>query len=368
MYTPKNWQNWPSTATRRDAAAMIAQERRAANYAGAVGLVGPGAGGYEDFRVKQRILGATMSVDVGIAASENVLLVPVDGGGGVQRYEYSGTQINVPLATADETNPRIDRIVGEAPTDPDDLAPLISVLTGVPTVGATLANKTGALFPGPTRVLLADILVGAGVLSVLTANILDRRPAGLVFAPPILTDRDEVIFEAKGAPCVLTGAAASTHDNMQAAALMYLPRRVVGATRIRWKYRQGGTAAATNYALGIYDVSGQQIVAISSTFSGSASATVEHSLTIGGGLTFEAGLYYVVLGLAAMTASSSIGFTGVSLAIGASNLGPSHRNVGLRSSTGGTTLPAQITAMTDVAGLTADTNVPGVPLVSLGQA
>lgn len=366
MLQPKAWLNYPSTTTPRNAAALIGLELRTANWAGDVGFVGPGAGGYEDFRVKQRAAAANMSVDVGLGGSVNVVLVPTDGIGGAQRYEYAGGQLNVPITTADATNPRIDRIVAEAPTNVDSVAPRVFAIAGTPTGGATLDNLTGAAAVGATRTLLADIVVGAAVGTIVTANIRDRRPVALQAVPWLLTGRDQVSFEnLANLQTTHGGITVTTHDNMQAWVLQYLPRRIVNATRMRWRYRQGATAAATAYNLGIWDASGRLIISTGSVnFLGALNTYQERGETITA-TTFDAGWYYVGIGIAPMTASSAVNFPGISGALASGQVGPQGRNMALRSATGSTTLPTTLLAATDTASLGVDTAIPAVPLIVL---
>lgn len=86
----------------------------------------------------------------------------------------------VTLTNADPTNPRIDQIVLRA-RDSSDLGSgaddsVFEVVTGTPTSGATLDNRTGAPALPNDRVRLADVLVPAGSSSTTNGNIRDRRP------------------------------------------------------------------------------------------------------------------------------------------------------------------------------------------------
>lgn len=87
----------------------------------------------------------------------------------------------VTLSAADPTNPRVDQIYVQV-RDSTDLTPgggnddlIFGVVTGTPTSGATLLNRNGAAALGNDRLLLADVLVGAGATSLTAANIRDRR-------------------------------------------------------------------------------------------------------------------------------------------------------------------------------------------------
>src|SRR5438552_3961155 len=85
---------------------------------------GPGAADYESFRVKQRILGANLSADIGLASSLNQAWIRGTSRGGLGLWradsiDYTAptadtylTQMNTGLVftTGDATNPRIDQV------------------------------------------------------------------------------------------------------------------------------------------------------------------------------------------------------------------------------------------------------------------
>lgn len=137
-----------------------------------------------DFAVAQRGAGANMSVDV--AAGEAIVdfttpeggkrLVPMDA------LSNSGTPgaPNTPdwlttFTAADGTNPRIDRVVLTVrDTDLDSSGArdaALRVIPGTATAGANLTNLTNAAAVPANSLLLANVLVGAGVTSITTANI-----------------------------------------------------------------------------------------------------------------------------------------------------------------------------------------------------
>lgn len=375
-YTPKAWLNFPTKTTPINSTALKALEQRVAAYATSE-AVSPGTADYESFRVKQRIAGANMSVDVGLASSLNQIWIR-DVAGGIYRYEYGSTQANVVIAVADGANPRIDRIVATAPSSIDSIVPQILVLTGTPTSSATADNLSGAQAIPAGYELLADVVVGIAAGSILTANIRERRRVGGAIGFSGITSfgstqsstpatRDEVFLQPSEAlpigPQTLTPA---THDTMQGGYLCYLSRRIVGATRLRFKYAQGATPATSTFNIGIVDQSGRLVVAVGATaFAGAANSITEQALTIAA-TTFEAGWYMVWFGVAALTAASAVSFQGVQGAISVTSPGPAMRNRKSHSATGGTTFPATNTlaAYTDVAAQTAAaTNLP-MPLVS----
>lgn len=129
-----------------------------------------------DFAVSQRAAGANMSVDV--AAGEAYVKGDTNADEGSYYCRETST-LNATFTASDATNPRIDRVVLEVKNDSEDSSGLnkarIRVIDGTPTVGATLTNLSGAASVPSTCLLLANVLVGAGVTTILTANIQDRR-------------------------------------------------------------------------------------------------------------------------------------------------------------------------------------------------
>lgn len=136
-----------------------------------------GVVGATDLLVVQRALGANMSVDVGAGRG----FIQADSGTRNGLYhEVNDAMINVVVTGSNATNPRIDQVILEV-RDSSDLAspddvPQLYVLAGTPTAGATLDNRTGAAALPNNAIRLADILVPAASVSVVTANIRDRRP------------------------------------------------------------------------------------------------------------------------------------------------------------------------------------------------
>jgi hypothetical protein len=134
--------------------------------------------------VTQRGAGANMSVDIAsapVSLAAPIACVQGDSVAGQGMYvvgPHSAT-VNEVIATADATNPRIDQVILEVLDNVHDASgsnlARTRVLTGTPTVGATLANRTGvATLPG-SALLLADILVGAAAASITNTVIRDRR-------------------------------------------------------------------------------------------------------------------------------------------------------------------------------------------------
>jgi len=279
--------------------------RRITDTLGAVGVMD-----FDSWRVRQQVSGAAMSVDVTTAAVASQAYIR--GGSTTLQGLYLVTNVaqgtgtidalyNVNIAASDPTNPRIDQVylcVEDAQHAGSNNQATIRVVTGTPTGGATLDNRTGvgAAPAGMSSILIADVLVAAAVGTILTAAIRDRRRVCNVGTVPWLgstgTQVDMVFFEPNpGVPLnsAATLSQASGHALNQAAALMWLPRRIVGATRLRWRYFQGATAIAVNWNIGIYDASGRTIVETGAVaFAGAANAATEVSAAISA-TTLEAG-------------------------------------------------------------------------------
>lgn len=330
---------------------------------------GEGVQTYESFRVRQRAAGGPgMFVDIGMDVEAFVRgdAVALQG---LYTVAPHSALITEAVPAADPTNPRIDQVVLELKDTTHDASgsnlAQTRVAAGTPTGGATLDNRSGAAALPSSAILLADFLVPALATTVVDANIRDRRPF-TVGTPPLLTDLDiarfVVPFETAStfAPSIFH----TLHDLQQAAVLFYLPRRIVGATRIRWKYVHGTTALTGNYVIGIYDSSGRKIVDTGSVaFTGALSTYQARSETIAA-TTFEPGLYYVLIGVDTGAGSASI--SGFNTALVNSGLpGPSEPNVVVRSATGGVTAPTTLLGFTDAHGLAANTDIPSVPSIAL---
>jgi hypothetical protein len=340
---------------------------------------GEGVATYGSFRVSQRGAGANMSVDIAMDDFAWVRGDAVTHQGLYQVAPHSAT-INETITTAHATLPRLDQVVLEVKDHAHDASgsslAQTRVVNGTATSGATLDNRNGAASLPASALLLADVLVAAADASISDAEIRDRRvfsAPGVV--PPLLTDVDMVAFQPflgltlsdDASDMIETGV----HTNDQAACLMYLPRRIAAATRIRWRYRHSsGTPASGNYVIGIYDASGRKLIDTGSVaFTGAAGTIQQRSETITA-TTFEPGYYYVLIGVDALLGSVSA-YNGVELAVKSyaterRTIGPPHANVALRSDTGGVTAPTTLLAMTDLAGQTTPTvNVLAVPIVAL---
>ena len=300
---------------------------------------GEGVLSYGDLRVSQRGAGANQSVD--ITAGTGWVRIDTGTRNGLAHC-YSDATANVAVGAAHATLPRIDMVAlryndSALPTGSGN-TPTLEIIAGTATGGATLDNRTGAAALPNDCMLLADILVPAASSSVVDANIRDRRPFQAGAIPPLLTDVDMVHLwpHAASAPSVSTSGPA---DLGQAAGLCYLPRRIVAATRLRWKYTQGGTAATGTYVLGIYDSSGRKVVDTGAVaLTGGSGTSQVRSETIAA-TTLEAGAYYIMIGVD-YTNAGSISYVGSTSA----PIGP---NLMLSAAAGGATAPATVLGFTD---------------------
>ena len=352
---------------------------------------GPGVAEYESFRVLQTQAGANLGVDIGKTAV-GLMRAWVRGStrGAQGLYRIDNTDTTAPTAdtylaqltdgvsftAGDATNPRVDQVILEVldqqHTGSSNLAQ-IRVLPGVATPAATLDNRSGAATLPVSCILLADVLMPISQATVVTANIRDRRAFALVgthpplqLAAPTLVD---IVALAPSPQLTVTplAATAGTNDNRTSAALMYVPRRIVNATRIRWKYQQGATAAATQYCIAIYDASGRLIVGTGAvTFTGAAASIQVRSETIAA-TTFEPGTYYVLFSIPAMTGASAVGFQSASSGIqtNGERIATPNTLVYLAAS-GSATAPTTILALLDANASTAAlASLVPVPVISL---
>jgi hypothetical protein len=169
------------------------------------------------YQVIQRAAGANMTVDV---ASSVGLGAIVQGDSVTGQGEYfvpqTAANVNVDIAASDATNPRNDLVVLEVKDDQHDAGGLnlarVRVITGTPNGSAAATDAPGAngtpALPS-SCLLLALVRVPAGVTSVLTAHINDRRPwAGGVATfetslPSPAADGQEIYYRANSADGVI---------------------------------------------------------------------------------------------------------------------------------------------------------------------
>jgi hypothetical protein len=330
--------------------------------------LGEGVEGYSDMLVTPGASATTVDVAAGIGFVRGDGLNDL----GLYRCRNDATKNSAAfeaggLAAPDATNPRLDQIIARVYDDDVDGEGQrkwrLAVLKGTPKSGDTLDKREGAAALPNSAMLLADVLVPAGAPAVLKAeNIRDRRPFCHPIVPPLLTAVDMVPLT----PLVASKPSGESgfgtaNDGHQSAVAVYLHRRILNATRIRWKYRQ--LAGITgNYVLALYDASGRKIVDTGSVaLTGAAGKAVMASLAISA-TTLEAGVYYFLIGLDTTGGSEAVSYPGF-LVNGAVDAPSS--NLVLASTSGGVTAPATLLGFTDMAGLSEGVSRPSVPAACL---
>lgn len=140
------------------------------------GGIQEGVCGQPDFFVTQRAAGANMQVDV--AAGAAWVQGDTNARQGMYHVINDATITTAALAAANATLPRLDRIIlhvyDSTVTGASD-TPLIEIVPGTPTAGATLDNLLGVGAVPATATTLALILVPAAATSITNANIRAKR-------------------------------------------------------------------------------------------------------------------------------------------------------------------------------------------------
>lgn len=147
------------------------------------GVIAKTAAEADGWMVTERAAGANNSVD--IAAS--VACARVQGDSVTQQGLYTvaphSATINLTIAAADVTNPRIDQVILEVLDNVHDASgsslARLRILTGTPTAGATNDNRLGAAALPGNAVRWADLFVAnsaSGTVTLSNASIRDRRP------------------------------------------------------------------------------------------------------------------------------------------------------------------------------------------------
>ena len=344
---------------------------------------GQGVAAYPDL-LPSVVSGLTMSFAPGTG------FVRQPGDGTMYRCTQEGSSATIALDTnGSGSNPRIDQIVlhvydaSAAGDSSGQYLAAIEPITGTPTSGATLDNRSGApdlqvaLANSKAYILLADVLMPAGASTVSAGNVRDRRPFGLPgVVPPLnvgaVSDaaKDIVSFQPHPslhmATRLIDGAFIASN---QSACLWWLPRRIA-ATHLRWGYIQGGlsgdssAATTSNWRIVICDASGRMIAdtgSVSFTGADNAVIQVKQSLTLPySGYAFDPGNYYVFFGVGGISSAHGCYYKGVTAggtaAGGVGSYGPGNQpstyNEFLWKSTGGVTFPSSntIRGFDDVAG------------------
>lgn len=118
------------------------------------------AGEDNEFAVSERAAGANMSVDVATGKCW------IRG-----HYGAQTSIVNLAIATADATNPRIDRVVLRADFTANTIA--LDVLTGTPAGSPAVPALTQST--SRWEISLAQVAVAAAAATIVTANITDSR-------------------------------------------------------------------------------------------------------------------------------------------------------------------------------------------------
>lgn len=342
---------------------------------------GEGVNHHDAWRVMARQAGVNMSVDVGktgVGLMEAWVRGDTRGGQGLYRVDNIDRtapsastytpQINVSVTSNAASNPRIDIVVLEV-VDLEHIGggtatAQVRVIAGTATAGATLDNRVGAPSLPASSLLLADLLVPAlEATSVDAAEIRDRRHWVAGSFPAVVAGIDKVGFTPAAGLLQYSSTIAvvhATNDLQQGAALMWLPRRVEGATKINWKYVQGTTAVTGSYIIAIYDASLTFVAGMTAAaaFTGATNSLQVRSESMTA-TTFEAGAYYVLMGVD--TSAGGCGYYGVD---GGAAAVPG-AGLSYRSATGGIVAPATLLAFTDTGTSSTSQPAPLVPFVSL---
>lgn len=345
----KPWAKYPpNTSTPWNDVTARAQEARLESYTGAQNI-GTGVNGYGDFKVSQTGV-ASMVLNVGSVAALNSAFISWDANGSSSRYEYSGTQLTVNVTTADPTNPRIDRVI-LTPTGIDTQTATPSVLPGTPTAGATLENLNGAPVVPVGSILLADVIVAAAATSIAQASIRDRRAypsygaspqAAASVGPGIVPPIDQVPLVPHPLQRVIVDGISTGLNNFQSAAAVYLPRRIVGANRIRWAYGQSATAVTGNYNFGIMDAQGYLITSTGVVAIAGAANSYNVRAEAFAAQTLEAGWYHLFFGVASIGATGSMTYWGMPMGQSVGQGAIPSQNIGYARNASGTTIPANL--------------------------
>lgn len=130
------------------------------------------------FEVRQRQAGATMSVDVLAGNANQGAFVPISASLNLLVFAPTsvlvGSPLNLTIGNNSSGNPRVDSIILRYTQATATFT--FMVLAGTASAGATLDNLTGAATLTAFDLLLANVLVANGAVSITNANIRDRRP------------------------------------------------------------------------------------------------------------------------------------------------------------------------------------------------
>lgn len=90
-------------------------------------------------------------------------------------FLYNDATLSVPIATSDPSNPRIDLIVAQIRDNAEDASGSTDARI-VPVAGTPAGSPVAPSAPA-SSIVLAQVLVGTGVASIVSGNITDKRTA-----------------------------------------------------------------------------------------------------------------------------------------------------------------------------------------------
>lgn len=259
---------------------------------------------------------AWVTDDSGLFAAGALLPVNVAAGGVVN------------IAANASGNPRLDQVIL---TLTGHNTGTVSVLQGTPNAGATLDTRSGAANLPDNAIRLADILMPNGFAGPFVdgTHIRDRRFYATKGTIPALglsgADISDIVAFQPGSGMIsghgrCDSAGVGTggiQDGEQLAALVYLPRRIVGANWLRWSYVQDSPTALTgNYTISIFDASGRKVDGVNNVAYAGVAGSKQVRKEALNGMTFEVGHYYVLFGNNS-TNAGAIKFPAVLLSNGA---------------------------------------------------
>jgi hypothetical protein len=221
-------------------------------------IAGEGVMGFEDFRVEER---TPNSMGVNVGAGTAYIINDYSINAGTYRVPLDSST-TVGIKAADLVEPRIDQVILRVYDDQYDESgrneDAIEVLTGIPLSTATLDSRDGAQELPDNAILLADVLVTAGLKKIAAANIRNRRQVAAPWAVPYLQQKLEIVPMLPQKHTMFDdGLFRSSFSNfVWTAAMVYLYKSVEDVNRIMLKYRQHTTAATGTYAFALYDASG----------------------------------------------------------------------------------------------------------------
>jgi hypothetical protein len=153
------------------------------------------------------------------------------------------------------------------------------------------------------------------------------------------------------------------HDGKMSAALMRLPRGIIGANRIRWCYAPLNPALAGNYAIGIHDASGRLIVDTGGVAFVASAASIQPRAEVITATDFEPGTYWITFGVDTTAGQAKYHGVDVSTAAGAPSTGV--RNTAAYHASAAYTTPDSLSGMTDIGPTSGTLTLPPVPIITV---